>query len=437
MNKTKFFSSLLVAALFASTSVFTSCKDYDDDIKNLQEQINARAMQTDLESLRTSLQSELATVKQSLDTKTAALNQAIEKINAELATKASAADLNALTTKVNAQAESITQLLASIDALTAKDAALQTQIDAINTALNDYAKKKDLEDLAAKYTALKGDFDAAVAELKAQIATEKSDREAADAALQAEFNTAINGVKENLQQQKDAFDAYKLEMSQKLAELEEKLNRIIQNGDANSIAESFKKINEEIAKINSTINTKVTELNGKIAAVDAKLADYAKTADVNASLAALKAELKGEMETLSQDINKVQNEVNVINAFIDKQLTSLVLMPEFYWEGLEAFEAPALIANVFKPIKKDYKFTFTVSADLSSPTIRLLLVLLLLAIARLRLLFLLPWASSVTMARLMVARTRRPGTRRAVQSSWLPLLLLIPIRKKARMCGCL
>jgi len=363
MNKTKFFSSLLVAALFASTSVFTSCKDYDDDIKNLQEQINARAMQTDLESLKTSLQSELTTVKQSIETKTAALNQAIEKINGELATKASAADLNALTTKVNAQAESIAQLLASIDALTAKDAALQTQIDAINAALDEYAKKKDLEDLAAKYTALKGDFEAAVAELKAQIATEKGDREAADAALQAEFNTAINGVKENLKQQQDAFDAYKAAMDKRLAELEEKLNGIIQAGDANSIAESFKKINEEIAKINSTIDTKVAELNGKIAAVDAKLADYAKTADVNASLATLKSELKGEMETLSQDINKVQDEVNVLNAFIDKQLTSLVLMPDFYWEGLEAFEAPALIANVFEPIKKDYKFSFTVSSE--------------------------------------------------------------------------
>ena len=40
MNKTKFFSSLLVVALFATASVVTSCKDYDDDIKNLQSQID-------------------------------------------------------------------------------------------------------------------------------------------------------------------------------------------------------------------------------------------------------------------------------------------------------------------------------------------------------------------------------------------------------------
>ena len=39
MNKTKFFSSLLVAGLLTASSVFVSCKDYDDDIKALQDAI--------------------------------------------------------------------------------------------------------------------------------------------------------------------------------------------------------------------------------------------------------------------------------------------------------------------------------------------------------------------------------------------------------------
>ena len=384
MNKTKFFSSLLVAALFASTSVFTSCKDYDDDIKNLQEQINARAMQTDLESLKSSLQAELTSVRQSLDTKTAALNQAIEKINSELATKANASDLNALATTVNSQAQSIQQLISSIDGLTAADAALQTQITAINQALDDYAKKRDLEDLAAKYVALKGDFEAAVAELNAKITAEAGARDAADVALQqkdVELKTAIDGVQANLDLQKQAFEAYKTEMAAKLATMEEQLKALhavditdLQgqisgiNGKIGTIEGSIAAINGEIEGIKTTINTKVAELTQKINDVDAKFADYAKTADVNASLAALKQELKDDMTVLSTAINEVQNEVNIINAFIDKQLTSLVLMPDFYWEGLEAFEAPALIANVFKPIEakneKDYyKFSFTVSSE--------------------------------------------------------------------------
>ena len=40
--KRKYFSVLLMGALaIASTSMVTSCKDYDDDIQNLQQQIDA------------------------------------------------------------------------------------------------------------------------------------------------------------------------------------------------------------------------------------------------------------------------------------------------------------------------------------------------------------------------------------------------------------
>ena len=40
--KKKVFSALLLAAFaFMATSTITSCKDYDDDINNLQKQIDA------------------------------------------------------------------------------------------------------------------------------------------------------------------------------------------------------------------------------------------------------------------------------------------------------------------------------------------------------------------------------------------------------------
>ena len=42
--KRKYFSALLMGALtIASVSTFTSCKDYDDDISNLQQQIDSNA----------------------------------------------------------------------------------------------------------------------------------------------------------------------------------------------------------------------------------------------------------------------------------------------------------------------------------------------------------------------------------------------------------
>ena len=48
----KYLSALLFGALlFASAGTFTSCKDYDDDINNLQEQINT--INTTLSELKT------------------------------------------------------------------------------------------------------------------------------------------------------------------------------------------------------------------------------------------------------------------------------------------------------------------------------------------------------------------------------------------------
>jgi peptidoglycan hydrolase CwlO-like protein len=44
--KRKYFSALLMGALtIASVSTFTSCKDYDDDISNLQQQIDSNEKQ--------------------------------------------------------------------------------------------------------------------------------------------------------------------------------------------------------------------------------------------------------------------------------------------------------------------------------------------------------------------------------------------------------
>ena len=48
MNK-KFLSAILFGALMvSSTGTFVSCKDYDDDIDNLQEQINKLATKEDM-----------------------------------------------------------------------------------------------------------------------------------------------------------------------------------------------------------------------------------------------------------------------------------------------------------------------------------------------------------------------------------------------------
>ena len=71
--KKKIFSSLLMGAfLFASTSMITSCKDYDDDINDLKALVNQNASdlqkaQADLDGKITSLKTDLSKVQGDLE----------------------------------------------------------------------------------------------------------------------------------------------------------------------------------------------------------------------------------------------------------------------------------------------------------------------------------------------------------------------------------
>ena len=147
MNKTKFFSSLLVAALFATTSVFTSCKDYDDDIKNLQTQIDQKALTSEL----TALQSQLATIS---------ANATKAAQDAEAALKAA----NAAVTTAQLDAVKAIAQKAGTDAAAAMQAAATAGTDATNAA--DAAAAAAAAAQKAQETADKAVADAAAAATK-------------------------------------------------------------------------------------------------------------------------------------------------------------------------------------------------------------------------------------------------------------------------------
>ena len=64
MNK-KFLSVILFSALMVGTAgTFTSCKDYDDDIKNLQEQLDKKASLEELAAKVSTLETAVNELKQ-------------------------------------------------------------------------------------------------------------------------------------------------------------------------------------------------------------------------------------------------------------------------------------------------------------------------------------------------------------------------------------
>ena len=66
MNK-KFLSVILFSALMVGTAgTFTSCKDYDDDIKDLQGQLDKKASLDELNSKVSTLETSIAEAKTEL-----------------------------------------------------------------------------------------------------------------------------------------------------------------------------------------------------------------------------------------------------------------------------------------------------------------------------------------------------------------------------------
>lgn len=221
MNK-RFLSTLLTGVmLLAATSMFVSCKDYDDDIKNLQSQIDKAALQSSVDALRTELTTQLTSAQASLQS----------AINA----KADASDLAKLAERV---------------------AALETKL----ATLDDYAKKADVESLATAIAVLTGDltelekaYKAADQSLSDELAAEKAARQAVEA---------------NLKLQSDALEALKAEVA--------KLTTAV--GDNKTAIEKLQKAVEEIqAKLNDFA------LKTDVDALKQQMNDLSKLIDANAA----------------------------------------------------------------------------------------------------------------------------------------------------------
>ena len=243
MNKTKFFGSLLVAALFASTSVFTSCKDYDDDIKHLQEQIDAKALKTDLDALQTKLTNDLNTAKSELE--------------------------NAISLKADAE---------TVRELAGKVAALETQLGTISESLKDYAKKSDLDAYAKKSDlddyATKEALALAVAtltgnlsDLEGMIGAEEAARKAADKNIQDQIDALASWKKrvEDLEAWKSEVD--KADFQKQIDAITEQLKSIPTSGTIDQLREDLNDVNEKLSGEINILNVLVNKILTSISLV--------------------------------------------------------------------------------------------------------------------------------------------------------------------------
>lgn len=130
--KRKYFSVLLLMVLvMASVSFLTSCKDYANDISNLQDQVDKAALSTDVQTLKAQVeanaQKELATA----DTAKKAFDKAV----------ANAAAISSNSAAINGNSTAINGNSAAISGNTAKIEAINKSLDNMNTTIQGNAEK--------------------------------------------------------------------------------------------------------------------------------------------------------------------------------------------------------------------------------------------------------------------------------------------------------
>ena len=356
--KRKYLSALLMGTLtVASVSTFTSCKDYDDDISNLQEQID-----------------KLATADQ--------LKQKVEELQALISSNKS--DITSLQTEL-AKKTTLEEVKAVLADYATKqyvndaDKTLQDAIDALKTG--DIAKlKEDVVKAQAAADKAAKDAEAANAEIVETLktlATKTELKDAADAAQKA-IEALESKNAENLKKAQDAITetlksyATKSDVEEgdqktleSLAETIQKASEAWTQADKNKqdIADALKLLGEGYSKEN-TVAAAIEAIKGQIGTPNKELGT------LDSRLAAIEGVLNGVKDDdtklgLATKVTNIETQLKDIIGQYSTMVTDVQLF-EFDLPNRTGFDRTLNFAqveeldNVF-PAEgvADGKFTFT------------------------------------------------------------------------------
>ena len=356
--KRKYLSALLMGTLtVASVSTFTSCKDYDDDISNLQEQID-----------------KLATADQ--------LKQKVEELQALISSNKS--DITSLQTEL-AKKTTLEEVKAVLADYATKqyvndaDKTLQDAIDALKTG--DIAKlKEDVVKAQAAADKAAKDAEAANAEIVETLktlATKTELKDAADAAQKAiealesknaeDLKKAQDAITETLKSYATKSDVEEGDQKtlESLAETIQKASEAWTQADKNKqdIADALKLLGEGYSKEN-TVAAAIEAIKGQIGTPNKKLGT------LDSRLGAIESVLNGVKDDdtklgLATKVTNIETQLKDIIGQYSTMVTDVQLF-EFALPNRTGFDRTLNFAqveeldNVF-PAEgvADGKFTFT------------------------------------------------------------------------------
>ena len=367
MNK-KFISVFMIgAATLATLGTVTSCKDYDDDIKELQAQVGAPGVD---------LSAEVAKLQGLLDTNKAAS----EKAEAELADA-----IKNATNDANGYAE--------IQAAEAKKAAVDASAALIAQAI------EDLENGKLQAAQSKADAAYSLAEqASAAAASNKGEIEKLATAL-GETNANLKSALDKIAETNDKLAATNKELSDVKKELADADKQIQDNkAKLSTLESSLTSLQESNEKAHKALSDKDDELKGlieknqadikkiveeTIPAIDTRLKTAEgtiaqHTADISANkndiqtnkneIEAIKKDItdnvKKDIQNNANDISALKGDVTKINSYLNilnKNLNNLITGLIFQDEQLEIVQAQ-VVSNV-NPTGISGTFTETSGAE--------------------------------------------------------------------------
>lgn len=376
MNK-KIFSVLMIGAiLVASVCTFVSCKDYDDDIKELQEQIttNATTLQAlvdekvqNVEAEISSLSKQVEANKAASDAAEAALEQAIKDATNDAegyadiqAAQAQKAAIDAATALVNSakselqtsldeanaiikeQGTTIAGLLAADQALQSGISAAQARADKAYELAEQASKaaasnKEELEKLATNLNTISATLSSQIDVLGENLAAVKktADQAAADLLTQ---KAALESLKASNEAAHKALSEKDTELEKLIAANTESIEE--QEKELKQVAESVEILRKEAKEYTDQEISKVKEEIQATNAAIAQLETAYKAADEE-----IKDEVRGlksRVEALETDVATLKNEMLKVNQYLDilnKNLSNLITGLILQDEQLELVQA--------------------------------------------------------------------------------------------------
>ena len=397
MKKKIFSALLLVVFAFAATSTVVSCKDYEDDI-------NANA--NDIKSLKdqyATLQGALQSAQSAAQAADAAAKAAQQTANDAV----KAADSADKAAKAADEVAKAAKALAEAAATAEKVNQIEKALGDLEKLMTGKVSQEDYDKAMAKLAGDIDGIDQKLNELTKGLLSEEDVKKISDAAAQKAGEEAVAAVTSNLQSQLDVLNAFKKSIDDmKLPELIAELRATFEKYEGN-----FEKIEKRLAELEKLPETveanrkNIETLQGTVAKIQETLDKKANSADVTTEIAAAIEGLKGIMETadnaintnlgllttrvetlekffanysdegagvdlkaivdrlnkidqslagqtttnegVSSSVKAINGALEVLNAYISRSLTSLVLAPDFYWGGIEAIEAAHLIYDIW------------------------------------------------------------------------------------------